>query len=87
MIEIATHVATGFFVSLWIGFLLGLIEAWSKKALLGVFVVMALVVIGGVFTTGTTELAAELNWAYIVGTVPGYLLGIPAGKLMYNEAF
>lgn len=76
----------GFIVATWIGFMLGVVEAWSKKVLLGIFFILGTLIVVSTFAQGTTEAASSINWAVLIGTIPGYLLGFPAGNAAYERA-
>lgn len=88
MIDLIAQFVLGFFLAVWIGFFLGVVEAWNPVAY---FVVLgglgAIVIIGFLFTATPENAAAGINWALVIGTVPGYLLSVPAGKWAYREKF
>lgn len=85
MIDFLIEFVFGFFVAMWIGFFLGLLKGYSLRALIALFAVFGLIIVGTTFVNGPSETAHGLNWPYLLGTIPGYMISMPAGERAYRE--
>lgn len=76
---------TGFFVSMWIGAFLGSLSEWNSRAFVAILFGIGTVVVVSSLLQPPSETAASLNWPFVIGTLPGYMLSFPVGKALYRE--
>lgn len=93
MIEALQMAGYGLLFALWAGTMLGYLIEWDQRVLVGMIFLF-----GGIVVFGTLLLGPEavvtgqgvegndgLNWPFLLGTVPGYLIGFLAGKSLYRK--
>lgn len=83
--EILARLALGFLFALWAGAFLGFIWAWSDRAILAIMGIIGLLVILGVLSDGGAEAVHGIDWPFLIGTIPGYIIGADVGRYAYDD--
>ncbi len=73
-------------VNLFVGVLVGIVEAWNKKVFFVLFVIGLIIVIVSYLVLGSAY-SAEYPWWRTVFGIVFVAIGIFAGERIYKEAF